>query len=142
MATKKTAPNGKPTQAFAPLVARAKEAQAKLTGRRAKVVAFNNDNLAAVKAAGQAFAAGAKPLVELATGNARNQVQAFRETAASFKNVKSPVEAFRLQVAANKAAVAAAREDTKAFGQAVVKLVGETAAPLKDRFAAVRKLAA
>lgn len=142
MATKKTAPKGNRMQALAPFVARAKEAQAKLNGRRAELIAFNNDNLAAVKAAGQTFVAGAKPLAELAAGNARNQVQAFRDTAASLKGVKSPIEAFKLQVAANKAALAAAREDTKAFGQAFFKLAGESAAPLKGRFTAVRKLAA
>jgi len=141
MATKKTAPKN-PTQVLAPFVARAKETQTKLAGRRAELVAFNHDNLAAFKAAGQALVSGAKPLAELAAGNARNQIQALRDSAASLKGVKSPVEAFKLQVAANKAAVSAAREDTKAFGQAVAKLAGETAAPLKDRFAAVRKLAA
>src|SRR5688572_3705577 len=94
MATKKTVLKGKRMQALAPFVARAREAQAKLNGRRAELIAFNNDNLAAVKAAGQAFVAGAKPLAELAAGNARNQVQAFRDTAASLKGVKSPIEAF------------------------------------------------
>ena len=142
MATKKTVAKRNSMQAFAPFVARAKDAQAKLAGRRAELVAFNNDNLSAMKVASQAFVTGVKPLVELAAGNARNQVQAFRATAASFKGVKSPTEAFKLQVAANKVAIATAREDTKAFGQAVVKLAGETGAPLKDRFAAVRKLAA
>lgn len=142
MTTKKTASTGNRMQTFASFVALAKEAQAKLARRRAELLTFNNDNLAAMKAASQAFAAGGKPLVELVAGNARAQVQAFRDAAASLKGVTSPVEAFKLQVAANKAAIAAAREDTRAFGQAVAILAGETAAPLKDRLATVRKLAA
>ena len=142
MTTKKTASTGNRMRPFASFVMRTKEAQANLGRRRAELDSFNNDNLAAMKAASQIFAAGGKPLVELVAGNARAQVQAFRDAAASLRGVSSPVEAFKLQVAANKAAIAAAREDTRAFGRAVANLAAETAAPLKDRFAAVRKLAA
>ena len=146
MATKKTAkpaPKVHRLQAItADFTTRAKAAQATLAGRRAEAVKFGNDNLAAVKASGTVVVTGVKPLAELAVGNTRNLLQAFTASVQGMKGVKSPVELFKLQCEAGKAVLATARTDTQAFGQAVVKLAGDAAAPLKDRFAAVRKLAA
>lgn len=144
MATKKTAP--KAANRFQALTAdvtkRAKAAQANLAGRRAEIVKFGNENLAAAKASGKVVATGVKPLVDLAITNTRNQFQAYTASTKAMQGVKSPVELFKLQRDANKAAFDAARQDTLAFGRAALKLATDAAAPLKGRFAEIRKQAA
>lgn len=131
-----------PKSAFAQLTARLEAAQDTLSDRRAGIVKFSNDNLEAFKASGQIVVKGARPLATEAVATTRRQLEAVVDSVKSLKGVKSPVEAVKLQREAAKVALAAVRADTQAFGKSLTKLVGDAAAPLKDRVAAVRKLAA
>ena len=108
----------------------------------ANFVKFGNDNVAAVKASAEVVAAGVTPLVELATANAKGRFEALKATLESYKGVTSPIELFKLQADAGKAALEAAKADAEAFGQAVVALTQDAIAPIKTRFEAVAKLAA
>ena len=136
MATKQTAPKGTD---FAALI---QDYAGRAEATQAKLVAFGNDNLAALKASAEIGGNGIKPLVALATENARTRYEALQATLARAQGVTSPGELLRIQAEAGKSAFAEASADARAFGQAVADLARDAYAPLRGRFDALTKLAA
>ena len=128
---------------FADLGERAKGVRAKADARRGEIVEFNKGNLEALKAAGKIVVDGAKPLGKDAVANTRKQLDAVVANVKELKDVKGkkPAEVVKAQGEFAKAQLVAARDDTKAFGEAVVKLGKDAVEPLKGRVAAAKELA-
>jgi hypothetical protein len=122
--TKKPTVDGSRAKAlFADVAERAKNAREQAVAGRTKLVAFNKDNVEALKASGRIAGTGAKALGQEVVANVKREFAAVSDGPKNFSGVKSCLEA--------------ARDDTKAFGQHLGKVAGDVVQPLKSRVAAV-----
>lgn len=133
--------NAKLKAVFADVSERAKTAREQAESRRAELAQFNKDNLEALKAAGKIVVDGVKPIANDAVTNTRKQLDAVVANVKDLKELKGkkPAEVVKAQAEVAKTQFNLALEDTKTFGQSVVKLAGEAVEPIKVRVAAVAK---
>lgn len=122
---------------FADVNTRAKAAREQVASRSADLIQFNKGNLEALRAAGKIVVDGSKPLAIDAVANTRKRLDAVVANVKDLKG-KTPAELVKAQTEFAKAQLAVARDESKAFSLAFVKLAGEAVEPLKSRFEAVR----
>ncbi|MET0252225.1 MAG: phasin family protein [Novosphingobium sp.] len=138
MATKFKFDSEKLKSMFSDVGEKAKAARETVESRRDELAQFNKSNVEALKASGKILVDGAKPIATDVVANTRRQLGETAETVKSFKG-KKPAEMIKLQREASKVQMASVKAETKAFGEAVAKLVGEVVEPIKDRVAVVTK---
>jgi hypothetical protein len=137
MASKFKIDSARVKEVFADVNERAKTAREQVATRRVEFTEFNKGNVEALKASGKILVTGAKPLASEAVANTRKQLGTIGDSVKSLKGKKA-AEALKLQREVAKSSFVSMRDETKLFGQAVAKLAGEAALPLKSRIAAVR----
>jgi phasin family protein len=106
-----------------------------------EVVEFSKGNIEAVVASGKIAAKGAEEIAKYATDYGRTSIEKANATAKQFSSVKSPTEFFQLQSEIAKTSLEAFVGEASKFGENYMKLLGEIAQPIQNRYAlAVEKV--
>lgn len=118
-----------------------KAAVEKGTKSVAELVEFSKGNVEAVVASGKIASKGAEEIAKYATDYGRTSIEKANATAKQFSAVKSPTEFFQLQSELAKSSLEAFVGETSKFGENYMKLLGEIAQPIQNRYAlAVEKV--
>lgn len=129
------------TAAFGDLNARAKTAFEKSGKTVEELVEFSKGNLEAFVASGRIAAKGVEEIAKYSAEYGRKTVEEANATAKRFASVKSPTEFFQLQSEVAKTQLDAIVGEASKFSESYLKLLGEIAQPLSNRYAvAVEKV--
>lgn len=129
------------TEMFGDVSARAKTAMEKGSKALEEVVEFSKGNLEAVVASGRVAAKGAQDIAKYSADYGRKSIEEANATAKKFAAVKSPTEFFALQSEVAKSQLDAVVGEASKFAEGYMKLLGEIAQPLQNRYAvAVEKV--
>ncbi|WP_238995609.1 phasin family protein [Sphingomonas solaris] len=134
-ATNPAAAAEKVQAAFGGMNDRAKSAMEKGAKFSEEMTELTKGNVEAIVASSKIVAKGAESLVQEATEFSKKN---FESTTALFKSlagVKSPTELFQLQSEFAKSSFDAAVAEASKLSEAFVKLAGEVAQPLSNRYA-------
>ena len=128
---------------FGDINTRAKGAMEKSAKLFEDAVEFNKGNLEAVVASARLAAKGAEDIAKYSAEYGRTAIEKANGNAKRFAAVKSPTEFFQLQSEVAKTALDEAVAQTSKFSESYLKLLGEIAQPVSNRFAvAVEKVKA
>jgi phasin family protein len=106
-----------------------------------EIVEFSKGNFEAVVASGKVAAKGAEEIAKYATDYGRTSIEKANATAKQLSGVKSPTEFFQLQSEIAKTSLEAFVSEASKFGENYMKLLGEIAQPIQNRYAlAVEKV--
>ncbi|WP_293882456.1 phasin family protein [Sphingomonas sp.] len=131
----------KATNFTADATTRVKSAMEKGSKGLEEFVAFSKDNIEAVVASGRVAAKGTEEIVKYATDYGRTSMEKANATAKQLAAVKSPTEFFQLQSELAKSSLEAFVGEAQKFGENYMKLLGEIAQPVQNRYAvAVEKV--
>jgi phasin family protein len=100
-----------------------------------EIVEFSKGNFEAVVASGKVAAKGAEEIAKYATDYGRTSIEKANATAKQFAAVKSPTEFFQLQSEFAKSSLDAFVGEASKFGENYMKLLGEIAQPIQNRYA-------
>jgi phasin family protein len=114
---------------------RAKEAMSKGTKAIEELVEFSKGNLEAMTASGRVAAKGAEEIAKYSAEYGRATIERANATAKQFAAVKSPTEFFQLQGDVAKQTLDALVAEGSKFTENYLKLLGEIAQPLSNRYA-------
>jgi hypothetical protein len=107
----------------------------------AELVEFSKGNLEAVVASGKIASQGAEEIAKYATDYGRISIEKANASAKQFSAIKSPTEFFQLQSEMAKSSLEAFVGEASKFGENYMKLLGEIAQPIQNRYAlAVEKV--
>ncbi|WP_343527408.1 TIGR01841 family phasin [Sphingomonas sp.] len=99
------------------------------------LIAFNKDNLEAVVESSKIAAKGAESLGQGAADYAKRSFETATQTLQTLSSVKSPTEFLKLQSDFARSAFDSMVSETSRSTETVIKLAGEIAQPLSNRFA-------
>jgi phasin family protein len=129
------------TEMFGDVSARAKTAMEKGSKVMEDMVEFSKGNLEAVVASSRVAAKGAQDIAKYSADYGRKSIEDANATAKKFAAVKSPTEFFALQSEVAKSQLDAVVGEASKFAEGYMKLLGEIAQPLQNRYAvAVEKV--
>ena len=100
-----------------------------------ELVDFSKGNLEAVVASGRVAAKGAEEIAKYSAEYGRSTIERANATARQFAAVKSPTEFFQLQGEVAKQTLDALVAEGSKFTESYLKLIGEMAQPLSNRYA-------
>jgi phasin family protein len=100
-----------------------------------EIVEFSKGNFEAVVASGKVAAKGAEEIAKYATDYGRTSIEKANATAKQMSGVKSPTEFFQLQSEIAKTSLEAFVGEASKFGENYMKLLGEIAQPIQNRYA-------
>jgi phasin family protein len=129
------------TAMFGDVSARAKTAMEKGSKSLEDMVEFSKGNLEAVVASGRVAAKGVQDIAKYSADYGRKAIEDGTATAKQFAAVKSPTEFFQLQSEIAKKNLDAFVGEASKFSESYLKLLGEIAQPIQNRYAvAVEKV--
>jgi phasin family protein len=120
---------------------RAKDAMAKGSKVMEEFVEFSKGNIEAVVTSGRIAAKGVEDIAKYTVEYGKGAIERANATTKRFAEVKSPTEFFQLQSEVAKTNLDAVVAEGSKFTEAYLKLLGEIAQPIQNRYAvAVEKV--